>query len=114
MGEGPIGKVLDVLGPIGILLMVIVSLFLGIGIGQATPKKNRKQRINKEIKMDCPKVVDTLPCEIEDLAECKDGKVVLCRCWKSKKFPYCDGSHTEHNSACGDNVGPIIISQKRK
>ena len=34
------------------------------------------------------------------------------RCWKSKKFPYCDGAHNAHNKATGDNVGPLIIKRK--
>ena len=35
----------------------------------------------------------------------------ILRCWKSKKFPYCDGSHAKHNSLTGDNVGPLIIKK---
>lgn len=31
--------------------------------------------------------------------------VALCRCWQSKKFPFCDGSHNKLE----DNVGPIIV-----
>ena len=31
---------------------------------------------------------------------------------KSKKFPYCDGSHVKHNDATSDNVGPLIIKKK--
>jgi CDGSH-type Zn-finger protein len=41
-----------------------------------------------------------------------DGKCVMCRCWKSKTFPKCDGSHVAHNKATGDNVGPLIISKE--
>ena len=40
-------------------------------------------------------------------------KGVFCRCWKSKKFPYCDGSHTKHNEETGDNVGPLIVKKKQ-
>lgn len=36
-------------------------------------------------------------------------KVCYCRCWKSKKFPYCDGSHREYNAETGDNLGPMVI-----
>jgi CDGSH-type Zn-finger protein len=36
-------------------------------------------------------VVDML--KVEDLPK----KAVFCRCWKSKKFPYCDGAHAKHN-----------------
>jgi hypothetical protein len=28
-----------------------------------------------------------------------------------QQFPYCDGSHTEHNKETGDNVGPLIIAK---
>ena len=37
---------------------------------------------------------------------------VFCRCWKSKKFPYCDGSHAKHNEETGDNTGPLIVKRK--
>jgi CDGSH-type Zn-finger protein len=36
-------------------------------------------------------VVDML--KVEDMPK----KTVFCRCWKSKKFPYCDGAHAKHN-----------------
>merc|ERR1712117_166809 len=62
-------------------------------------------RINNQIKLDSPKVVDTV--EIEDLGD----KAVFCRCWKSKKFPYCDGSHAKHNELTGDNVAPLIVKK---
>ena len=38
-----------------------------------------------------------------------DKKIAFCRCWKSKKFPYCDGAHREHNEKCGDCVGPLVV-----
>jgi len=62
-------------------------------------------RVNTQIQMDCPKVVDTV--DIEDI----DAKAVYCRCWKSKKFPYCDGTHAKHNKETGDNVGPLIVKK---
>jgi len=34
----------------------------------------------------------------------------MCRCWKSKTFPMCDGSHVKHNKDNDDNVGPLIVS----
>jgi len=37
------------------------------------------------------------------------GKYVACRCWRSAKFPNCDGSHMKHNKETGDNVGPLVI-----
>ncbi|KAK1166401.1 CDGSH iron-sulfur domain-containing protein 1-like [Acipenser oxyrinchus oxyrinchus] len=65
-----------------------------------------KTRVNLEIQKDNPKVVHAF--DIEDLGD----KAVYCRCWRSKKFPLCDGSHTKHNEDTGDNVGPLIIKKK--
>uniref|UniRef100_A0A183CTC9 ZnF_CDGSH domain-containing protein n=1 Tax=Globodera pallida TaxID=36090 RepID=A0A183CTC9_GLOPA len=64
-------------------------------------------RCNKRVQLDKDKVVDTL--ELEDIGQMK----AFCRCWQSKKFPYCDGTHNAHNKETGDNVGPLII-QKAK
>lgn len=34
------------------------------------------------------------------------GEVIsLCRCWQSKNFPLCDGSHKQ----CEDEKGPLVI-----
>ncbi len=33
-----------------------------------------------------------------------DEKVALCRCFASKKFPFCDGSHKQH-----PGKGPVIV-----
>ncbi|XP_060130868.1 CDGSH iron-sulfur domain-containing protein 1 isoform X1 [Zootoca vivipara] len=62
--------------------------------------------VNLHIQKDNPKVVHAF--DMEDLGE----KAVYCRCWRSKKFPLCDGSHTNHNDETGDNVGPLIIKRK--
>uniref|UniRef100_A0A8D8RBY6 CDGSH iron-sulfur domain-containing protein 2 homologue n=1 Tax=Cacopsylla melanoneura TaxID=428564 RepID=A0A8D8RBY6_9HEMI len=37
---------------------------------------------------------------------------VFCRCWRSKKFPYCNGFHHEYNKLIGDNVGPLIVRRR--
>jgi len=37
------------------------------------------------------------------------GAVSFCRCWKSKSFPFCDGSHVGHNDECSDNAGPAVV-----
>ena len=52
--------------------------------------------------------------DIEDLGKKveDEGVCVLCRCFKSKAFPYCDGSHNAHNEETGDNAGPIVIVKK--
>ncbi|KAK1791625.1 hypothetical protein P4O66_013626 [Electrophorus voltai] len=65
-----------------------------------------KPKVNLDLQKDNPKVVHAF--DIEDLGD----KAVYCRCWRSKKFPYCDGAHTKHNQETGDNVGPLIIKRK--
>lgn len=37
----------------------------------------------------------------------------FCRCWRSKRFPYCDGGHHDYNKMIGDNAGPIIIRRRK-
>ncbi len=32
-------------------------------------------------------------------------KISLCRCFKSKTFPYCDGEHKHEANQCG----PVIV-----
>lgn len=71
------------------------------------PRSRKPPLVNLTVKKDNPKVVDV--CEIEDLGK---EKVVYCRCWRSSKFPLCDGTHNEHNEKTGDNVGPLIIRHK--
>lgn len=66
------------------------------------------QPVNPSIKKEEAKVVHCL--NIEDLGD----KQAFCRCWRSKKFPYCDGSHGKYNMDTGDNVGPLVISKKGK
>jgi len=51
---------------------------------------------------------DDLPRRHEETIE-PGQRISLCRCWKSKSFPYCDGAHKEHNAQTGDNVGPAVI-----
>ncbi|MCP8352295.1 CDGSH iron-sulfur domain-containing protein [Candidatus Synchoanobacter obligatus] len=46
---------------------------------------------------------------IKDHLSLKPGdKVALCRCWQSKRFPLCDGSHRKLNTT----QGPIIVEAK--
>ncbi len=35
-----------------------------------------------------------------------DETLALCRCWKSKSFPKCDGSHRDLSSG----EGPIVVT----
>ena len=67
----------------------------------------KKAPFNTKQKTDSPKVVDNF--DIEDM----DQKTVFCRCWQSKKFPYCDGSHNDYNKETGDNLGPLIVQKKQ-
>ncbi|XP_028315635.1 CDGSH iron-sulfur domain-containing protein 1 [Gouania willdenowi] len=66
----------------------------------------KKGQVNTSISKDSPKVVHSF--DMEDIGT----KAVYCRCWKSKKFPYCDGSHAKHNEETGDNTGPLIIKKR--
>merc|ERR1712087_875186 len=67
-------------------------------------------RVNTTIKLDQDKVVDKV--DMEDIA--KDGMLKVCRCWKSKTFPLCDGSHVAHNKECNDNVGPALVFHEKQ
>ncbi|XP_018568963.1 CDGSH iron-sulfur domain-containing protein 2 homolog [Anoplophora glabripennis] len=64
-------------------------------------------KINPCILKTSNKVVDSV--DVEDITD----KAVFCRCWRSKNWPYCDGSHGNHNKETGDNVGPIIVQRKK-
>ena len=48
----------------------------------------------------------------DEVAVSVGKKIAVCRCWKSDKFPYCDGHHNQHNTETGDNVGPCIVTGK--
>mmetsp|Transcript_10642 Transcript_10642/g.15936 ORF Transcript_10642/g.15936 Transcript_10642/m.15936 type:complete len:108 (-) Transcript_10642:38-361(-) len=91
------------------ILAITVAILFHLRKGSSSPSK-----INIEIKKDNPKVVDKYTIQdIEELPQCKEkGMAVFCRCWRSKNFPFCDGSHTKLNKDTGDNVGPLIISAK--
>ncbi|KAG7518935.1 CDGSH iron-sulfur domain-containing protein 1 [Solea senegalensis] len=78
----------------------LVSHYLSSG------RSCKKGQVNTTVSKDSPKVVHSF--DMEDIGT----KAVYCRCWKSKKFPYCDGAHAKHNDATGDNVGPLIIKKK--
>ena len=30
------------------------------------------------------------------------------------QFPYCDGSHNQHNTDTGDNIGPLILKTQKQ
>ncbi|EME27854.1 CDGSH iron sulfur domain-containing protein 2 [Galdieria sulphuraria] len=49
--------------------------------------------------------------EMKATKEVKTGdRASFCRCWKSAKHPYCDGSHNKYNKETGDHVGPIVVA----
>mmetsp|Transcript_6614 Transcript_6614/g.11094 ORF Transcript_6614/g.11094 Transcript_6614/m.11094 type:complete len:119 (+) Transcript_6614:17-373(+) len=97
-----------------VLLAIIVFRGSDGAAGSGSTKPAVTTQVNSKIKKGDAKVVDFVECcEIENLAQYKDGKVVMCRCWKSDTFPYCDGSHVQHNKENGDNVGPLIIKKEK-
>ncbi|XP_045469442.1 CDGSH iron-sulfur domain-containing protein 2 homolog [Harmonia axyridis] len=63
-------------------------------------------KVNPKILKNSPKVVDII--DVEDITE----KAVFCRCWRSKNWPYCDGSHGTYNKENDDNVGPLIVKKE--
>lgn len=96
-----------------------VSIAVGVGIGAILVLlfggggKSSNGQINLEIQKDQAKVATVCPLkDIEDLVDSSDKDVVAyCRCWKSKTFPKCDGSHVKHNKETGDNTGPLVIKK---
>lgn len=69
---------------VGLVLIIISNLFFEKPVGA------KARQVNSTIKKSEPKVVDFVSCgEIEDLVkEGKDGKLVMCRCWKSAVSKY--------------------------
>ncbi|KAB1282551.1 CDGSH iron-sulfur domain-containing protein 2 [Camelus dromedarius] len=94
-------RLLPFLGVLALLGYLAVRPFL--------PKKRQQKDslINLKIQKENPKVVNEI--NIEDLCL---TKAAYCRCWRSKTFPACDGSHNKHNELTGDNVGPLILKKK--
>ncbi|XP_055109468.2 CDGSH iron-sulfur domain-containing protein 1-like [Symphalangus syndactylus] len=68
--------------------------------------RQNKAMMNLHFQKGNPKIVHAF--DMEDL----EDKAVYCHCWRSKKFPFCDGSHTKHNEQTGGNVGLLIIKKK--
>eukprot|EP00039_Didymoeca_costata_P015649 m.270387 g.270387 ORF g.270387 m.270387 type:complete len:125 (+) comp16263_c1_seq1:111-485(+) len=82
---------------------VFIFLVLQVLLIQMLLCRRSSNRVNNQVKLSEPKVVDKLTA--------KSGEPTkICRCWKSQTFPLCDGSHVAHNQATGDNVGPALVS----
>mmetsp|Transcript_29661 Transcript_29661/g.59545 ORF Transcript_29661/g.59545 Transcript_29661/m.59545 type:complete len:105 (+) Transcript_29661:172-486(+) len=95
---------------IGVALGIGIGMLIIIVIGEG--RLNVKQPINKTVKKDVEKVVDKVSLD-ELKKKTEDGKpVAYCRCWRSKNFPYCDGSHAAWNKESGDNTGPLLVTGK--
>ena len=91
-----------------------LSIAVGVGIGAILSiLLGRKSSgiCNPSIMKSEPKVATVCPLkDIEDAVSKSDkGVVAYCRCWRSKKFPYCDGSHMKFNKESGDNTGPLVV-----
>ncbi|XP_062903045.1 CDGSH iron-sulfur domain-containing protein 2 [Mobula hypostoma] len=94
-------RLLPFLGVLALLGYLAVRPFI------PRKKQQKDSLINLKIQKENPKVVNEI--NIEDL---QFTKAAYCRCWRSKTFPVCDGSHNKHNELTGDNVGPLIIKKK--
>ncbi|XP_064388110.1 CDGSH iron-sulfur domain-containing protein 2-like [Halichondria panicea] len=94
--------------PFFVFLLILLYLIFSPFLNFVSRPKQPRPKINKKIRKDEPKVADKF--DIEDLGD----KVSLCRCWKSAKFPYCDGAHKNHNKETGDNVGPAVLCRNKK
>lgn len=79
------------------------------GILPLLEKDPKDGQINKDIMKEKPKVVEVV--NVEDIPFKEKDRVCYCRCWRSKSWPYCDGSHNAHNTLTGDNVAPLVIKK---
>jgi len=93
---------------VGTAVAIGVALWYVWKKGGCCGKKSCCKGVNPGVEKSNPKVVHNV--DIEDIGE----KAAFCRCWRSSKFPYCDGTHTKFNEECGENVGPLVISGKKK
>ncbi|KAM7439895.1 CDGSH iron-sulfur domain-containing protein 2 [Porites harrisoni] len=91
--------------PFVVTTSVVVYLVISAILPSKPSKKADANWVNKTEQKEKEKVADII--QIEDLGE----KTAYCRCWKSKKFPLCDGSHNQHNKETGDNVGPLVCKR---
>ncbi|KAJ1621173.1 hypothetical protein T492DRAFT_1072482 [Pavlovales sp. CCMP2436] len=95
-----------------------VSLTVGLGVGMVLMTAVRrfgpaqaKSLCNPGIMKNEPKVATMVKVtDVEDLLKDK-AAVAYCRCWRSKTFPLCDGSHAKWNAESGDNTGPLVFKK---
>ena len=75
-----------------IIIVFITHFSAQKAVADHAESNKTKRVVNLSIKKSESKIVDKVDCgEIENLAEFQNGKLVMCRCWRSKTFPYCDG-----------------------
>lgn len=89
-----------------LLALVLVHVMLLFG-GSSVPKGGAW--VNKHLRKEEQKVVDRI--SVADISGSEKSPVAFCRCYKSSKFPYCDGSHNAHNKKTGDNAGPLLVDK---
>lgn len=92
-------------GPPIRLLTKIPFLPLPPNIGFRLCHESSNPRVNTAWRLEEPKVVDNIQVSLLEPGR----KIAYCRCWQSKKFPLCDGTHGKHNKTTGDNLGPLIL-----
>jgi CDGSH-type Zn-finger protein len=97
-----------------------VSIALGIGLGFLLSVLLTTFAIKPKVILVNPSIDKTNPkvghvCTLQDIEDIvvEKGKVSYCRCWRSEKFPYCDGSHNKYNAECKDNTGPLTIVKSK-
>mmetsp|Transcript_13193 Transcript_13193/g.34374 ORF Transcript_13193/g.34374 Transcript_13193/m.34374 type:complete len:104 (-) Transcript_13193:391-702(-) len=96
-----------------------VSLTVGIGLGVVImavvrrfgPSEASSGQINPAIQKSEPKVATM--CKLKDVEDLLKDKpaAAYCRCWRSKTFPMCDGTHAQFNKETGDNTGPLVFKK---
>eukprot|EP00438_Fugacium_kawagutii_P006630 Skav235729 [mRNA] locus=scaffold1686:2400:8752:- [translate_table: standard] len=92
------------------------SLAIGVGLGAlvalvVNKVLSKPGLVNPGIDKASAKVATVKSMkDIEETCKNNGGKAVFCRCWRSSKFPYCDGAHASFNKECGDNIGPLVIN----
>ena len=79
----------------------LVGLAAGLVVAVVfTTLLSPKAKINTMIDLNKKKSVHSV--NIQEIEDADGPLIAMCRCWKSKKFPYCDGSHNALNES-GDN-----------